>query len=116
MRTLRNVAIIALLAFIVAAVPGGSETAATVQAAISMAFLVAIAWFAYTVYNQQQMTLLSMTDGQRALLFGSIGALALLIVGYEEFRSWDGGSVVWVVLLAGTIALGIVTWRNATTY
>ncbi len=57
-----------------------------------MAFLAAIAWFVYRLYRDQQMTLATMPDGRRAILFGAVGAMALLIVGYEEFRSWAAAS------------------------
>ena len=116
MQTLRNVAIIAGLAFIVAEVPGGGEAADVIFALLSMAFMAAIAWFLYRLYNDQEMTLMAMPDGQRALLFGSVGLIALLYVGYEEFASWEGGIVVWVMLMVAAIATIFVTWRRATTF
>jgi hypothetical protein len=116
MQTARNVAIIALLAFFVAAVPGGGETAAVVGAILSMAFLSVIAWALYRFYVDREMTLLGMTDGQRAVVYGAVGAVALLIVGYEEFQSWSGGTLVWIMLMAGAIAAAFFTWRSATTY
>ena len=77
-----------------------------------MAFLAAIAWFCFRLYNEQEMTLMTMPDGRRALLFGSVGAIALLIVGYEEFRAWGGGILVWIVLMAGVIAAIFLVWRE----
>jgi hypothetical protein len=116
MRTARNVAIILLLALAVDLLPGGGAAAETILVAISMAFFAAIAWFVFRLYREQQMTLLGMADGRRALLYGAVGAIALLIVGYEEFSSWSGGIVVWIALMAAAIAAIFVVWREASTY
>ena len=116
MQTARNVAIILLLALVVAVVPGGGAAAETILVALSIAFLAAIAWFAFRLYNDQQMTLASMTDGRRAILFGAIGAIVLLIVGFEEFREWDGGILVWLALMAGSIGAIFLVVRDATRY
>jgi hypothetical protein len=115
-QTLRNVAIIAALAFVVAVVPGGGEAADTVFAVLSMAFMAAIGWFAFRLYRDQEMTLTAMPDGQRALLFGAVGALALLYVGSEEFTGSAGIRVLWFALIAAAIATIFLTWRRATTY
>jgi len=112
----RNIAIILLLALAVDLVPGGGDAAETILIAISMAFLATIAWFAFRLYHQQEMTLMSIPDGRRAILFGSVGAIALLIVGYEEFRSWSGGILLWIALMAGAIGAIFLVWRDATTY
>ena len=116
LQTARNVAIILLLALVVAVVPGGDAAAEAILVALSMAFLAAIAFFVARFYRDQEMTLATMPDGRRAILFGAVGAIALLIVGYEEFRSWDGGILVWIALLAGAIAAIFLTWREANTY
>ena len=116
MQTARNVAIIALLALVVAVVPGGGEAADVIGATLSMAFLAAMTWAVYRLYQQQEMTLMTMTDGQRGLLFGSVAAIVLLFVGYEEFRARDGGVLVWLMLMAGVIATIFFTWRSTSEY
>jgi hypothetical protein len=116
MQAARNVAIIALLAFVVAVVPGGGEAAAVIWAILSMGMLAGIAWFVYRLYNEREMTLMTMADGQRALLFGSVAAIVLLFVGVEEFRQRDGGMVVWIMLMAGVIATIFFTIRSASEY
>ena len=114
MQTARNVAIILLLALAVAAVPGGEATAETILVAISIAFLGAIAWFVYRLYRDQQLTLATMSDGRRAILFGAVGAMVLLIVGYEEFSG--GGIVLWLALMAAAVAAIVIVVRDATRY
>lgn len=116
MQAARNVAIIMLLALAVAAVPGGEATAETILVAISIAFLGAIAWFVYRLYTEQQFTLATMSDGLKAVLFGAVGVIVLLIVGYEEFTGRQGGVLLWLALLAGAIAAIVLVIRAVTRY
>jgi hypothetical protein len=115
LQTVRNVAIIMLLALVVAVVPGGDAAAQTILVALSMAFLAAIAFAVARLYQSQQLTLATLSDGRRAVLFGSVGAIALLLVGFEEFR-WDGGILVWIALMAACVAAIFIVWRDASTY
>jgi len=62
------------------------------------------------------MTMMTLTDGRRAILFGAVGAIALLIVGFEEFSDWAGGLAVWVVLMAAAVLAIFLVWREASTY
>ena len=116
MQNVRNVAIIMLLALVVAAVPGGGNAADTILLALQIAFLAAIAFAVYRLYLSQEMTLATLTDGRRALLFGSVGAIALLIAGYEKFDSWTGGVIVWLLLMFTALMAIFLVWRDATTY
>ena len=116
LQTLRNVAIILALAAAVDFLPGGGAAAATVMAALTMIFLAAIAWFIYRLYREQQLTLATLTDLQKAGVFGAAGGIALLVVAYDDFRSWGGGLVLWIALMAGCAAAIFLIWRNATSY
>ena len=116
MRTLRNIAIILALAAVVDFLPAGGAAADTVMAALSMIFFAAIAWFVYRLYREQQLTLSTLTDLQKAGLFGAVGGIALLVVAYDEFHSWSGGVLLWIALLAGCIGGIVLIWRKATTY
>jgi hypothetical protein len=115
-QTVRNIAIIAALAATVDFLPGGGNAAQAVLTALTMMFLAAIAWLLYRVYNEQQLTLSSLSDGRKAGLFGAVGAIALLTVAYDDFRSWTGGIVVWIALVGACVAMIFMIWRSATTY
>lgn len=116
LQTIRNVAIILALAAVVDFLPGGGAAADTVMAALTMLFLATIAWFVYRQYHEQQLTLATLTDLQKAGLFGALGGIALLAVAYDEFSSWSGGVLLWIALMAGCIAGIVLIWRSATTY
>jgi hypothetical protein len=116
MQTVRNIAIIAALAAVVDFAPGGGAAADTVLAALTMIFFAAIVWMVYRLYREQQMTLATLSDGRKAGLFGAVGAIALLVVAYDDFIDWTGGLLLWLALLAGCIAVIFLIWREATTY
>jgi hypothetical protein len=116
LQTLRNVAIVLALAAMVDFLPGGGAAAATVMAALTMLFLAAIAWFVYRLYREQQLTLSTLTDAQKAGLFGALGGIALLVVAYDEFSSWRGGLVLWIALIAACVGAMVMIWRKANTY
>ncbi|MGC1801570.1 MAG: hypothetical protein WA701_14390 [Solirubrobacterales bacterium] len=116
LQTARNIAIILALAAGVDFLPGGGAAAATVLSALMLIFLAAIAWLLYRVYREQQLTLATLTDARKAGLFGAVGAMALLVVAYDDFRSWTGGIVLWIALMAGCVGVIFLIWRAATTY
>ncbi len=115
-QAIRNIAIILALAAAVDFLPGGGNAAAAVLTALSMIFLAAIAWLLYRVYNEQQLTLASLSDGRKAGLFGAVGAIALLVVAYDDFSSWAGGLLLWIALMAACIGTIFLIWRSTTTY
>lgn len=112
----RNVAIIMLLALGVAVVPGGGNAADTVLTAISMAFLAAIAFFGHRMYMQSQFTISTLRDSQRALLYGALGAIALMIVGTDELLDSGAGALLWIGVLGLSILAIVSVVRGASTY
>jgi hypothetical protein len=115
-RNLRNVAIVLVLAFAVAFVPSGGNVAEAVLTAITMAFLTAIAWTLYALSRQNQLTLATLSDGRRAVLYGALGLIALLIAGSDEMFSSGGGTLAWILLLAASVAAIWRIWVEANTY
>lgn len=116
MRTLRNIAIIAVLALGVAFVPGGGTAAETVLAAMFIAFLATIGFLGYRLYKQNQLTLLALTDARRTLLYAAVGAIALMIAGTDELLDSGAGTLVWIAVLALSVLTILQVWREANTY
>jgi hypothetical protein len=109
---LRNVAIILVLAFAVWLLPGGGTGAGIISALIGIAFSVAIWFFLMRMYREHRMTIFSLGDRYRAVLYGSCAAL--LFAGVAAGRWWDSGglTVLWFVVV-GLAAYGLVaTYRH----
>jgi hypothetical protein len=115
-RAARNLAIVMLLALGVAFLPGGGNVAEAVITALTMALLAGIAWMIYTLSRENQLTLATLSDGRRAILYGAIGMLALLIAGSDKLFATGGGTLLWIVLLAASIAAIWKVWMEANTY
>jgi hypothetical protein len=116
MRHVRNVLIIAILAAVVAFSPGGGNGADTVLTALTMGFLIALVAFVYQFYRENQLTLATLHDGRRAILFGALGLIVLLIAGTDEFFDSGGGTLAWVLLLGAAIAAIWRVWVEARSY
>jgi hypothetical protein len=116
MQTLRNVAIIALLALGVAALPGGGTAADTVLAALLLGFLAAMGFFAYRMYMENQLTLSTLRDWQRAVLYGAFGVIALMIAGADELLGSGAGTLVWIGLLGLSGFAIFRIWTEARSY
>jgi hypothetical protein len=105
-----------LVAAVVAFAPAGGNAADAILSAITMAFLAAIAWTAFVFSRQNQLTLASLSDGRRAILYGALGLIALLIAGKDELFSSGGGTLVWILLIGASAAAIWRVWIEANTY
>lgn len=106
MRAARNIAIIALLALVVAAVPGGGNLADGILAALTIAFLVIIGVMGFLLYRQNKLAYMTLDDRQRMILIGAIGAIVLMIAGTDELLDTGAGVIVWIAVL-GLAVFGI---------
>ncbi|MFN8161080.1 MAG: hypothetical protein U0R52_08600 [Solirubrobacterales bacterium] len=115
MKAARNIAIVMALAFGVAFLPNGGNVASTVLAALTIGFLAAIAWLLYILSRENRLTLASLGDARRAVLYGSLGLIALLIAGTDELFRTGGGTLAWIVLAAAALAAIWRVWLDAKT-
>ena len=116
MTVARNVLIIALLALALTVLPGAGNLATALLTALSIFFFATIGLLAARTWRDTSLTRDVMTDRQRGLLYGSFGALALMIVGLDEMFDSGPGTVAWLVVVAGSVWLIVTTWRQASTY
>ncbi|HEX6206325.1 MAG TPA: hypothetical protein VFZ29_11030 [Solirubrobacterales bacterium] len=115
MKAARNVAIIMLLALIVAFLPGGGNAAEAIITALTMALFAGVAWMVYVLSRENQLTLATLTDGRRALLYGAVAMILLLIAGTDKLFSTGGGTLLWILLFAASIAAIWRVWVDANT-
>jgi hypothetical protein len=97
----RNLAIVALIALAIVALPGGGPTLNVALSILTIVFFTAIALFAYRLYNQNQFTLDSLSERQRFVLYASVGLAFLNFTATSRLFNAGGlGVLVWLVLLA----------------
>ena len=111
--TVRDIAIIALLALGVAFVPGGGNAAEAAIAVLVIAFLVTIGFAARQLYRENRLTISSLPDRERAILYAGIGLIVLMIAGADSLLDSAAGTLVWVGLLALGIIVVARVWVEA---
>jgi hypothetical protein len=115
-RTARNLVVIALVALVIVAVPGGGDAASLVVAVISLAFLATIAWFAQRLYVENRLTLWSLTTAHRALLYGAVAVAFMVFVATHRLWQTGLGTLAWFALLAGAAAAAYYVWNESRRY
>ena len=116
MRVARNIAIIMVLALGVAFVPGGGNVANGILTVLMLGFLTGISWFIYTLARENRFTLDTLADRSRALLYGALGLIVLLIAGTDELWDSGGGTLLWIILLGASVAAIWRVWLDARAY
>lgn len=113
LRTIRNVAIVAVLALGLTVLPAGGNIAEAVLSALSLILLAALALLAVRFWGQSSFTRDAMTDRQRGLIYVGLGAIALIVAGADELFSTGVGTIVWLAIMVASIWLIVQTWREA---
>jgi hypothetical protein len=115
----RNVAILLAIAAAVHFIPGGGRAASTFEAALLVAFGLGIGFFGLWMYREQRISLHSLGDYHRALLYGAVALVAFLWVARERMWLTSVGELAWFVL-AGIVVYSLLTvyrqWRAYRAY
>jgi hypothetical protein len=114
--TARNIALIALVALAVAAIPGGSATAQLLLAIMSLGFLAAIGFLGYRLYMENRFTLWSMSDQHRALLYGGVTVAAGTLIATDRLFNSGLGTILWFSLLGGSLFAVYHAWVESRRY
>lgn len=101
LKNIRNIAIIMLVALAITVLPGGGAFAATITALLGIAFMVAIGFFGYRIYQTSQLTLWSMTWQHRLMLYGGIAVAFVALAATSRLTGTGFGLIVWIALLVG---------------
>ncbi len=113
---LRNIVIIALLALLVTVAPAGGSVVSGILAALALIFLAAVGLLLARVWNDTALTRDTMTEGQRWAVYGALGALALMVAGFDELLSTGAGTIVLIAVVAGSGWILFSTWRALNSY
>jgi len=112
----RNIAIIALLALGVAFLPRGGDFAAATLTAITMGFLAAMTFAVIGAARANRLTLDSLTDRHRWVLYGALGVIVFLIAGASRMFSTGLGTLAWLLLGAASLFGIWRVWQESRSY
>ena len=116
MKAARNVAIIALLALGVWALPGGGTAADFVGALLFVLLTIGIGLFAARMYLEHRTTLYGLGDQYRGLLYAAIGVAIFALASGPKLFSTGAGTVVWFALIGGASYALYAVYRRAREY
>jgi hypothetical protein len=107
----RNVAIIALLAAMVAILPGGGTAASVIITGLYLIFLGAAVWVATIMYREHRGSLYLLAESRRALLYVAAAVLAVTLTATHRLWTSPAGSVAWLVLVGASVYVGFaIIW------
>jgi hypothetical protein len=116
MKHARNVAIILALAAAVAFVPGGGTAAALVWWLVGILFLGGLGWFAFRLYREHRVTLLSLEDRWRGLLYAAFGLALLTVTASNQLFATAAGTFAWILLIAASVFAVFAVYRASRSY
>jgi hypothetical protein len=100
-RAARNIAIIALVALAITALPGGGAVANVVVTLIAVAFFAAISIMGYRMYREHHFTLDALEPRTRLVLYASVGLAFLTFTASRRLFDEGGvGLLLWLALLS----------------
>ncbi len=116
LRTVRNVAIVAVIAAAVEFLPGGGRAASAFGAALWVVFAAGLAFLGYRLYREHRVSLYSLGDRHRALLYGA--AAVGFTTAAAQPRMWrtDFGEFAWFALIGLTVYTLFAVYRYSRTY
>jgi hypothetical protein len=93
--------VVALVALALALLPGGGAALDVLLTLLTVAFFAAIAFLGYRVFRQYRFEIETLPDGQRLLLYGSVGLALLAFTATNRLLDEGGlGFLAWLGLLA----------------
>jgi hypothetical protein len=114
---LRNFAILILIAVAVWQLPGGGTATATVNNILGLIFAGGLVFLGYRMYMEHRTSLFMLEDKVRALLYGSVGLIALALIATR--RMWDDGGLavlVWLALIGAGVYGCVTVYRASREY
>ena len=114
--TARNVVIVLALAALVAFLPGGGTAAAVIGGVLSTLILASFVMLAVRWYRERRIDLFGLGDRWRGLMYGSIGALVLVMTARVPMWETSAGTLAWVAVVAGAAYSLYLVWRHSREY
>jgi hypothetical protein len=116
LRVARNVAIVVLIAAAIEFLPGGGQAAAAFSAALWVVFAGGLAFFAYRLYREHHVSLYSLGDRHRALLYGAVAVGFVTAASQPRMWRTSFGEFAWFALIGVTVYTLVAVYRYSRTY
>ncbi len=114
--TARNVLIVLALAAAVYAIPGGRSSADFIASILSILITASIAFFGWRLYREHRVTLFSLGDRYRGLLYGAVGAAVLMMAARGRLFDTTAGTLLWFAVIGAASYALVVVYRFYRSY
>jgi hypothetical protein len=114
--TVRNVAIVMAIAAAVYFVPGGGTSATFVAVLLSLAINVLLVLILGRFYRENRVSLFSLDDRYRGLLYGAVGAAVFAMAARERLFESGGGTLLWLGVIGGASYAVYLVYRHHREY
>ena len=112
----RNIAIVLALAAVVAFLPGGGTGASVLGSVLSTLIIVSFVLLAARFYRERRIDIEGLGDRWRLLLYGALGLIVLTFAAAGRLFETGIGTLVWIALLAGSVYVLVLVWRQYRSY
>jgi hypothetical protein len=116
LKSVRNVAIIAVIAAVVYFLPGGGPAAHTFEALLYVAFAIAIAYLGLRFYREHRVALHSLGDRHRGLLYGALALGVFAVIARPRMWQTGLGGLIWFALIGFVLYTLVAVYRHWRTY
>ncbi|MDQ6751038.1 MAG: hypothetical protein M3Z33_09840 [Actinomycetota bacterium] len=116
MKHARNVLIVLAIAALAAFSPEAGVGVSFLSWLLGIAFLAAMAWFVTRTYREYRVTLYSLGDRRRAILYVAAGVVVLTFTATSRLWQTGAGTVAWLGLLAACGFAFYSVYRSARDY
>jgi len=113
---IRNVAIIAAVAAVVAFVPAGNESASFVGQVLSISFAIIFAFLGLRLYQMFRSEIYSLGDRWRGVLYGSIGLAVFAMAARRELVETGPGTLGFIAMIAAAGTGLYLVWQRYRAY
>ena len=83
---------------------------------VALAFLAAMAWIGSRLYREHRVAVYSLGTQRRAILYGAVAAAIVILTAGPRLRATGGGTVVFLLLLAGCALAVYRVFRSTRSY
>ncbi len=115
-QNVRNVLIVLVLALAVYAIPGGGSSANFIGSLLSTLIVGSFAFIAYKLYRENRVSIFSLGDRYRGMLYGALGAIVLMMAVRDRLWSSPVGSLLWVAVIGGAAYALVMVFRHYREY
>src|SRR6476619_3169921 len=116
LETLRNAAVVAAIAAIVAFVPAGNESASFASQVVNITFAIVFAFIGLRLYQMFRTDIYGLGDRWRGILYASIGLAVFAMAARRDLVDTAAGTLGFVAMIVAAGTGLYLVWQRYRAY